>query len=232
MFDVAVNTDNLDFQRYLNIEGTLIDEHAYEFSSSERAAYVISYCLYQQLKLEALSEVIGDTQESESEKSSFMLFIPYDYEAMWRKRVEEHLNYYFIQQNVGEINIEGFIPFRLRDIKQQYVEYIEAEYEHFTGITGEPSPSIDALVDYMDTQPIQTQEMIIETHEDGHITLTSDGKYVYKELMNEQENIIVQSIFGSPERVRVIDDYDVLRKESIIVLKQLFGAQIVFEKGD
>lgn len=227
MFSINVFTENKSLIELLDIEATNEKDNLYSFSSIERATKIFSRYVYHTLKKDVLEEIVSGSGNASNEMETFIKFIPYDYERMWEKRVFETIEEFFENENVTEFFVEGFITFRLSQLKNKFYEYLKDEYEHFSNVS-DTTESIDSLIDFMKAQTSQADELVISTFENGEIVMSEGEKCFYIEENNEQENIVVQSVFISPKQVKVIDEYDVLSRASVLVLKQLFGRKIEF----
>ncbi len=230
MFRIKVYSEDESLLKYLSYEGTNVADDTYEFSTSDRIVDVVARYLFFEIKQEAITTIIPPSDTSSSEIESFLMFVPNDYEEMWRKRIREVVDGYIHNENLNALYMDGFKTFRMNDIKAKYLRYLKEEYDCFLDMT-EPTETLESLVEFMHSQPLKAEEITIETRENGHILIKEDEICLYLETDNEQENLVVQSIYASPKRVRVIDEHDILRKELVIVLKQIFGKNLVFERS-
>lgn len=230
MFTIKVYSEDEALLKYLGYEGTKINEDEFEFTSADRVVDVITRYIFFEIKQEALKKLFPSTEDDNSEIESFLMFIPHEYEEMWRKRIREIVDEYINSEEIKEFYIDGFMMFRMNDIKNKYLKYLTEEYECFSDAT-EPTETLESLIDFMDSQPFKAEEIIIETQENGDILIKEDDICLFLETENEQENIVVQSIYASPKKLKVIDEHDILRKELVIVLKQIFGHNLIFERN-
>ncbi|MFP3727150.1 hypothetical protein U8V72_18390 [Priestia filamentosa] len=230
MYRIKVYSEDQSLLKYLGYEGTNIEDNTYEFSSPDRIIDVLTRYLLFEIKQEALVTIIPPSETSSSEIESFLMFVPSDYEEMWRKRIHEIVYNYIHNEEPETLYMDGFKTFRMHDIKTKYFNYLKEEYECFLDMT-EPPETLDGLIEFMNSQPLKSEEIIIETKENGHVLIKEEGICLYIETEGEQENLVVQSIYASPKKVKVIDEHDILRKELVIVLKQIFGKNLVFERN-
>lgn len=227
MYKIKVHTDELDLIECLQYEGTHEGENEFSFSSIERASEVISRYVYYIVKNDILEKIVPQTETFTRDCEEFLLFVPSEYEDMWRKRVREDIHDYLETGQADELFVEGFITFRLQGLKGKYFSYMHEEYLHFLKLT-EPSGNVESLIDYMHSQPVKTEEIVITTLPNGHIVMKDEYECLYIEQDDQQENIIVQSIFHSPKKVKVVDEHDILKKQFVIVLRQIFGNNVTF----
>lgn len=227
MFKIGIQTKDKDLIEFLEVEATLINDTEFSFSSSERAVSVLAQFLYHTIKKETLHRIIPESETSSNEIDSFLLFVPYEFEETFKVDIRERIRQFIIQEDAAEFFVEGFLTFRIHDFKEDFYQFFLDEYTHFLEAT-EPSESLETLINYMNSQPNHASEVVIVTYENGDIALKENNQCIYLEQDNSQENIIVQSVFASPNKVTVVDNYNVLKKESIIVLTQLFGKNLFF----
>lgn len=228
MFSINVFTEDTTLVEYLNIEATRDGNNVYTFSTIERAAIVFGRYVYYNLKRELLEKVVPKSTEEDDLMESFLMYLPNEYEEEWKKFVY-NLVKNFLEENSQDFFIEGFMTFRMAQLKEKYLEFLKEEFDHFClAIT--PTESIESLIDFMKSQPSRARELTISTTKDGQISLSEGRECFYVEEHGEQENIVLQSVFLSPQHVRVQDRYNVLKRESIMVLKQIFGQNIIIAR--
>lgn len=227
MFTIKVSTEDDSLFEYLNIEATMVPDNKFIFSTKERAVSVFGRYIYHSLKKELVEKVIPDEAVRVELLEDFIKFLPRGYEEPWKEKVTEVLNDYFPEKETIHFFVEGFVTFRMVAIKNSYADYLKEEFEYFCE-TDPSTESIESIIEMMDSSPAKAKNLTIRTLEDGKILLSENEECFYIEEENEQENIVVQSVFLAPESVTILDEYDILKRESILVLQKLFGENIHF----
>lgn len=144
-----------------------------------------------------------------------------------------------IEEN-HEINIDGFITFRMRELRKDIEDIIDKVVEKYM-VEKEYKEFIKLLKYFVDIQDSKIEEInLIALSAGGYMVTDSDGKDIFPTFLNELsdckigvdaniEDIIISGLITSaPKKIIIHKKEECKNKEFIETIKNVFGERVEF----
>lgn len=228
MYNLKLETKNRELELFLKVRKEEENKDLYQFNSIQNAAETLGKYILYDLKKETIEEMIRRKKAKTEDKEEIKKCLSQKKLQMILECIQYTLLYYL--KDAEKFNYEGFVSFRLKKEKSLLKKEFYHAYELFIHQDG--SDSTEFLKQLMINQESIENEMKLSVTK-SKVVLKGENKIYFmgeitKEDYEVEDEIISQLILASPKRIKIVDKDEVLSKQTVRMLMEIFRERVMF----
>lgn len=227
MFFLIIKAKNKEFINFINKQSRKIDDDSYLFKDENIASRIIAIFLLYYLKNLIFKNMINFLKINPEIKKDLFSYISVEKNEEIFLLIKKDLLEFFSKSVL--FDLEGYINFRLKHYKFDVEKLLYDSYTMYISSTLDSSSdenNSNYFKDIINTNPNRLDELTVNVNDKG-IFIVDDNCNLTFEL-KEQEDFFTNLILLSPKSIIIFDEFNLLNKVYVILIKQTFLERVVF----